>query len=337
MASARLSKRINLLIGKTGVGKSSLISSMACRQLYVSHNVCRGTVDPEIVDIDNWTILDTRGLSDPQEEQRDEAIINLKKYLFENKHELSSIILYIHDPVDAKRVEGDIVRALQLLKRAVKDSHLDNLVLLYRVTDRNRNPKMYLKALGEWKKIADELDCQVRESIPIYATRDWNDETDTEVIKLENVDEVKSKLLKHRYERYFEWRQKSCSKCGKLGYVEFDLGPCHYHLGTARSHVGVKEYYHSGNLEIYHPGTWSPGGSCSSEGPWQCCNNSSRHSGGCQHRYTCCKQRSTSQGCQERCDRCKKHWSAQCDGFCEKCNGDTNNSVGCIREEKHNY
>lgn len=79
MASSNSSQPMNLLIGKTGVGKSSLISRLSGRQLHVSHDTNRGTVSPQIIDIDDWIILDTRGLSDPEEVQRDEAVINLKK------------------------------------------------------------------------------------------------------------------------------------------------------------------------------------------------------------------------------------------------------------------
>ena len=28
--------------------------------------------------------------------------------------------------------------------------------------------------------------------------------------------------------------------------VNVDFAPCHYHIGTSGSHVGSKEYYHSG-------------------------------------------------------------------------------------------
>ena len=50
-------------------------------------------------DPEQANIIDTPGLFDPQEKQRDEAIINFKKYLFENKHQLSTIILYILNTV----------------------------------------------------------------------------------------------------------------------------------------------------------------------------------------------------------------------------------------------
>ena len=88
---------------------------------------------------------------------------------------MSSIVLYIHDPVDARRVEVDIVRALKLLKQAIKDSHLDNVVLLYRVASKKRNPKMYQRALVEWQELAKSLDCEVREAIPVFGTLDYNE------------------------------------------------------------------------------------------------------------------------------------------------------------------
>ncbi|CAF1560129.1 unnamed protein product, partial [Didymodactylos carnosus] len=258
---------LNLLIGETGVGKTSLINLLTDSNQKVGHGLEAGTKYPSLSYVDNWPIVDTRGLNDKDENAINEATDELRHFLFNGKYRLSSIILYIHDPLIVKRLKGDTVRALVSLKRMIANSHLDNIILLHRA-DLSKPKKIYDKAFHAWNRETSELGCVIREIIPVYGEEQYDDDDDVADLTIKNINEIKNALIKHKYAKYFGWRRATCVTCGKYLYQDFEIGPCVYH-DTAVAHLGRKDFIHSGDLEVYHHGTWTEP-RCFTD-KWTCC------------------------------------------------------------------
>ncbi|CAF1549948.1 unnamed protein product, partial [Didymodactylos carnosus] len=215
---------LNLLIGTTGMGKRTLLNALCDTDQYISKGADPGTEEPLIGYVGNWPIVDTRGLNDKHQKWQNEAVEELQTFLFHGCHRLSTIILYLSDPVEHSRLTGDISDCLQSFRRLIDNADLDNVSILYRAHMNIPQPA-YSTTLFKWADEVRKLDCVVREKIPVYAKYEFRAGEKVNVL-IANLADIKKRLIRHRYTKYFGWRQAGCKKCGEDLYRDFDHGPC---------------------------------------------------------------------------------------------------------------